>query len=737
MLALFQKQDAFADGLRQRGLLRSEENPDNRRMKAVYLTANEILASLQARLLSLGLFKSLGNQLRQRRTAAKLGFLGACVHAVRMRVALRRRGKLLALGLAPALLRAKAQRLRAAKVAALGLMRRLARAVKAARVRTLVFALGVLASAQRARSRARHLTLCFALGLPLTLLRTQGSPQGFKYGVKAPPKPKGPRVRGIYWDELKDVKGSVWDRRATNVLLLRQLFPDLKAAFTEKEKEKKGGAGGAGGSAADEAKAKAAEEAAKKITFIDAKAAQNMGIALSKFKTVFSEFKERGFAQLREALDAMDEAACGGPEFIELLENQLVNLSEDNMAKAKGYSDEESRRMPMPESFVFEMCKVKRVAVRIKCLKLKASFGEMEAAVRKDLGLFALACNDVLSNKKLPVFLVDVIRPFGNELNRANGKKESTGIKISGLLKLAATKTADNSMTSLYYIVSVLAEHRKELLELVVEFKNVPAACRLSMAATEANLSACKKAMAEVQKAVADATKDGDQVFLDAIGAFAALVAEQVAALEAEMARLKADILLTAAYLGEKEKSDRVDAVAKPETLFAEWQGFVKVLQDTLNEYRAKEAKKAKAAKEAAEKAAAADAKAAKALEKAQRAEEKAARAAAAGAAAASPDGSAAEEAAEEEQAAGGRRGGKGRRGGAPPARGAKEEAKEQGGNPFKRGALKKKGAGGGEPAAANADAAEAAPASPAAGDAGAGEAASPAAEAADATPAS
>jgi hypothetical protein len=715
MLALYQRQDAFADGLRQRGLLRSEDNPDNRRMKAVYLTANEILASLQARLLSLGLFKSLGNQLRQHRTAVKLNFLGRCVLAVRLRVALRRRGKILALGLAPMLMRAKAARLRAAKVAALGLMRSLGKAVKAARARTLVFALGAFASAQRARARARHLTLCFALGLPLTLLRTQGNPAGFKYGVKAPPKPKGPRVRGIYWDELKDVKGSVWDRKATNVLLLRQLFPDLKAAFTEKEKEKKGGGG-----AAEEAKAKAAEEAAKRITFIDAKAAQNMGIALSKFKTVFSDFKERGFAPLREALDAMDEAACGGPEYIELLENQLVNLSEDNMAKARGYSDEESRRMPMPEGFVFEMCKVKRVAVRIKCLKLKAGFGEMEAAVRKDLGIFDRACQDVLSNKKLPVFLVDVIRPFGNELNRANGKKESTGIKISGLLKLAATKTADNSMTSLYFIVSVLAQHRKELLELVVEFKNVPAACRLSMAATEANLAACKKAMAEVQKAVADATKDGDQVFLDAIGAFAALVAEQVAALEAEMAKLKADILLTAAYLGEKEKSDKVDAVAKPETLFAEWQGFVKVLQDTLNEYRAKEAKKAKAAKEAAEKAAAADAKAAKALEKAQKAAERAARSAA------SPDGSAVDGADAAAAAS-------------PPARGRRSapQAQKKGGDaegkakdsPFQRVALKKKG---GAATAADAPASDAVSPTPAPAEAAA-EAASPAsAEATD-----
>jgi ribonuclease J len=38
---------------------------------------------------------------------------------------------------------------------------------------------------------------------------------------------------------------------------------------------------------------------------------------------------------------------------------------------------------------------------------------------------------------------------------------------IDGLMKLGATKTADNSMTSIYYIVSVLAQHREKLLKVV------------------------------------------------------------------------------------------------------------------------------------------------------------------------------------------------------------------------------------------------------------------------------
>jgi len=629
MLSVYQKQDMLTDGLRQKGLLKSEENPTNRRMKAVFLTADEILASLQARLLSLGLFKSLGNQLRQRRTGLKMLFLGHIVRSVRIRDAMRRRAKLFSIGFVGFMLRQKQVRLRVAKVLAVGQLCRSIMLRNVSRYRTEMLVLGKLLSSKKQRAVGRRSTVIFAAGVFQAMLRTKGEPTGYKYGVKIV-KPKGPRVRGIYWDEIKDVKGSIWDRKANNILLLKQLFPDLKAAFTEKEKEKKSAS-----SEADEAAEKAKEDAKKQIKFIDAKDAQNMGIALSKFKTIIPDFKERRFVSLREALDRMDEVAIGGNDGIDIIEGQLPRPGNDdkakesqekykkNMEEARTFSEEDSLRMALPENFLYEMSKVKRFEVRVKCLKLKNNFTEMEAGVRKDLTIFSSACADVLENKNLPVFLVDVVRPFGNELNRANGKKEATGIKISGLMKLAGTKTADNTMTSLYYIVTVLEKHRKELLDLVNEFKNVPAAMKLSMNGTEGNLKACTKAKVDLLQAVADAKKDNDEVFLSAIGPFAALVEKNVNLLESDMAKLKENILLTASYLGEKDKSDTIDAVNKPETLFKAWWDFVDVLLKTIQEFRKKEADKEKKAKEAREKEEAKMKKELAAMQKAEKAKKK------------------------------------------------------------------------------------------------------------------
>jgi hypothetical protein len=48
----------------------------------------------------------------------------------------------------------------------------------------------------------------------------------------------------------------------------------------------------------------------------------------------------------------------------------------------------------------------------------------------------AQGVKEILTSKRLVEFLVDVVRPFGNELSRSAGKKEITGTAISSLVML-------------------------------------------------------------------------------------------------------------------------------------------------------------------------------------------------------------------------------------------------------------------------------------------------------------
>lgn len=107
--------------------------------------------------------------------------------------------------------------------------------------------------------------------------------------------------------------------------------------------------------------------------------------------------------------------------------------------------------------------------------------------------MFAAAHAQVLDNTNLVEFLVDIIRPVGNELNKGTRNAGAQGIKISGLMKLGQTKTADGKMTSLQYIVSVVGQHRPHLLQLCVQFKACKDAIRLEFKNIDMALSALKK----------------------------------------------------------------------------------------------------------------------------------------------------------------------------------------------------------------------------------------------------
>jgi len=130
---------------------------------------------------------------------------------------------------------------------------------------------------------------------------------------------------------------------------------------------------------------------------------------------------------------------------------------------------------------------------RLDCLKIEANFANALAMEEKNVNLLDVACHEVLDNKNLVEFLVDIIRPFGNELNKGTRNAGAQGIKISGLMKLGQTKTADGKMTSLQYIVSVVGQHRPHLLQLGIQFKACKDAIRLEFKNIDMALSALKK----------------------------------------------------------------------------------------------------------------------------------------------------------------------------------------------------------------------------------------------------
>jgi hypothetical protein len=308
------------------------DNPSGRRIKAVVYTGEDIISKLTATIMGVGLFRSLGTQLRQRRTALKALALGTAMAALRARNAARRAALAFTVGVTKVMQRRQKAGIRATLAVTVGLMHAMAR-MRALRQRAiLAIALGTVQRAVRLRDAARRAAVMFACGALLTDKRYGGSaPQGYVFGKIQPPKKAGPKPRivGVEAIDSKAVADSVWAKRsaANAKAAMKMMFPDLVSVFTEKPKVVK---------ELTEEEKKEAERKAKlvKIVFIappgtdpksdEGKRNQKMGLILGRFRnlppylgyplTVEGEppppDQKKGWWGVAEAIRVMDVSLC-------------------------------------------------------------------------------------------------------------------------------------------------------------------------------------------------------------------------------------------------------------------------------------------------------------------------------------------------------------------------------------------------------------------------------------------
>jgi hypothetical protein len=582
--------------LHQVGLAKVEDNPSGRRMRAVFMSAEEILGTLQSRMMALGMFKSFGVRSRQNRIALRVFALGTCACGVRLRTVKRRAAIIFSFGLCSRVIALRDQARRRIKMFAAGLACQSVSVYHALMRAVKCVVLGVMLAALRARQKRIRVLKIIALGFLPMLQRTKNAPVGYKYGVKAV-APKGPKVKQIFWDTLADVKQTIWSTKSsTHGPVFKELFPDLKDLFTEKEVEKKKAGGMAGGtvdSSSENGSTSmiAAAVKLKPIEFVaelDGKRAYQMNISLSKFKKF-----EGGFPGLAERLREMDLEAIGGIEGLYVVEAWKPTTAE--IARAKEECEKlEKMKVSNPtgphpdfgyvESYVLHMIAVPRLSTRLESMKCKATFPDTFRVEEGNVSTLEGACDEILHNQKLVEFLVDIVRPFGNELNKGTKKAGAQGIKLSGLMKLAQTKTADNKMTSLYYLISVMKRYRPHLLDLCNEFKNCRAAQRIPMKDLVAAVKGMRANCENLKKAMTAAETEKDDYFVDAMAKFAVDMDKQVSDLESRLSAGERSVTVrfevACKYLGEDP------GATQPEEFFKEWWQFIDLFTATLVQFR-------------------------------------------------------------------------------------------------------------------------------------------------------
>ncbi|OQR85521.1 hypothetical protein ACHHYP_11732 [Achlya hypogyna] len=315
-------------------------------------------------------------------------------------------------------------------------------------------------------------------------LAPQAAPRGGEPRQGAVPSAalqrKRSNLRKLHWTALDtkkvDVHASIWHRQTDK---RRKAPMTLSSSDMDRLVELFG----------DASRAKSLKRAAKaSFSALDARRSNNINIALSRFKAVAG-----GVAGVVAAL-----AAC---DLTVLTQDVLQTLDETapTPAETKRYADFRGKVTDAAESFLVDLVRQPRIAEKIKSMLYVQQYAGLAAALRTQLQSIAVAARDVLRSERLPRYF-EIILALGNVLNEGTEHADASGVTLSSLLKLSETRSTDQSITLLQYLIQLIhSRGEADLFELVNEFAALEQARRYSNVLCQSQLAQLQKGLANLK----------------------------------------------------------------------------------------------------------------------------------------------------------------------------------------------------------------------------------------------
>lgn len=155
---------------------------------------------------------------------------------------------------------------------------------------------------------------------------------------------------------------------------------------------------------------------------------------------------------------------------------------------------------------------------------------------------------------------------IGNFLNEGSNRGGSMGFKLSSLEKLSATKSVDDTMTLLDFIVGIIMNSQPEILELYNELPHVTEASKTSVSFIKKDISQWKANSKLTEDFIAAVNETED---LPHVRKFAQDVKLWFSKFENEFSTMEGSVGNLCQYLGE-------DSGQPPEEIFLPLSKFLK-----------------------------------------------------------------------------------------------------------------------------------------------------------------
>ncbi|KAH9116238.1 hypothetical protein AeMF1_009815 [Aphanomyces euteiches] len=216
---------------------------------------------------------------------------------------------------------------------------------------------------------------------------------------------------------------------------------------------------------------------------LDARRSNNINIGLNRFKAI------GGATAVLTALHRCDLNVLT----VEIL--QTLQEIGPTPAELKRYSNFRGSVsvLDSAERFLVDMAKIYRVQEKIHVLLFVVQFPTAIQQLNERLRVISLACHQVLSSERLPRYF-EIILALGNVLNEGTSQADASGVTLASLLKLSETRSTDQSITLLQFLMLLIHERGEIDLFHVVDELNL-----LGEAKRYSNVL-CSSQFAHVQK---------------------------------------------------------------------------------------------------------------------------------------------------------------------------------------------------------------------------------------------
>jgi hypothetical protein len=267
------------------------------------------------------------------------------------------------------------------------------------------------------------------------------------------------KLKKLHWKKLDSTRAqkSVWGQSMSQQTTRSDSARDkdmdeLAKHFGQKiGKGKKDGKRGGRGSSLG---AGAAGESKAPKRLLDGKRARNIEIGLAQFRA-FKQYEDIG-----ECIESLDESRISADRLETLLgispTPQEMQMFEGHLKRGTDLS-----ALGAAEKFHVAATKVARFREKVRAFLFKSHFSDLVEQLEDQGKTLCKAIDQITMSKKLTRVLETVLS-VGNLMNQGTHAGDAVGITLDSLLKLTSTKSHDNKMTVLDYVVQTMLKSKEK-----------------------------------------------------------------------------------------------------------------------------------------------------------------------------------------------------------------------------------------------------------------------------------